>query len=116
MNELSPTVHLLGGAALFVIGFSGLLTRRHLLRRILALNVMAVGVFWIFVALAARAAGKIPDPVPHAMVLTGIVVSVCATGLALALADRVQAASGQAVLDDLDRSTGDSGDDDEGGP
>jgi multisubunit Na+/H+ antiporter MnhC subunit len=30
------------------------------------------------------------------MVLTSIVVSVCATGLALALADRVQAAAGEA--------------------
>jgi hypothetical protein len=32
------------------------------------------------------------------MVLTGIVVSVCATGLALALADRVQAATGRVEL------------------
>ena len=37
-----------------------------------------------------RAAGGRPDPVPQAMVLTGIVVAVCATGLALTLADPVQ--------------------------
>jgi hypothetical protein len=41
------------------------------------------------------------------MVLTGIVVSVCATGLALALADQVQAATGRPELaEDQDGSSG----------
>jgi multicomponent Na+:H+ antiporter subunit C len=51
---------------------------------------MGNGVFLVFVAIGSRKSGLFPDPVPHAMVLTGIVVSVCATGLALALIARIQ--------------------------
>lgn len=100
MTDTDHRIYLLAGAALFVIGFYSLLVQSHLLRRIMALNVMGSGVFLVFIALGAQTAGPIPDPVPHAMVLTGIVVSVCATGLALALADRVQAASTMDLEDD----------------
>lgn len=92
MPEISQHLYLLTGAVLFAVSFYALVVQTHLLRRIMALNVMGSGVFMVFLALADRTAGSIADPVPHAMVLTGIVVSVCGTGLALALADRVQAA------------------------
>lgn len=74
----------LTGAALFVIGVAGLLLQPHLLRKIIAFNIMGGGIFLILVGLGQR--GGFPDPVSQAMVLTGIVVSVAATGLALALA------------------------------
>jgi multicomponent Na+:H+ antiporter subunit C len=92
MPEATLTLYLLTGALLFVVGFYSLLIQAHVLRRVMAINVMGVGVFLLFTTLAARTGGAIPDPVPHAMVLTGIVVSVCATGLALALALRLQSA------------------------
>jgi len=91
-------LYLLAGAALFAIGLYGLIARRHLLRRIVAVNVMGNGVFLVFITLAASAPGEPADPVPHAMVLTGVVVAVCATGLALTLAGRVQATTGRAAL------------------
>ena len=96
MPDADYRIYALAGVALFAIGFYSLLVQAHLLRRIMALNVMGSGVFLVYIALGAQTPGPIPDPVPHAMVLTGIVVSVCATGLALALADRVQAAAGEA--------------------
>ena len=102
MPDADHRIYLLTGAALFAIGFYSLLVQPHLLRRIMALNVMGSGVFLVYIALGAQTAGPMPYPVPHAMVLTGIVVSVCATGLALALADRVQAATGKVKLDDGD--------------
>ena len=100
MPEADHRIYLLAGVALFAIGFYSLLVQAHLLRRIMALNVMGSGVFLVYLALGAQTVGVIPDPVPQAMVLTGIVVSVCATGLALALADRVQAATGHVELGD----------------
>ena len=100
MPDADHRLYLLAGAALFVIGLYSLLIQAHLLRRIMALNVMGSGVFLVYIALGAQTPGPIADPVPHAMVLTGIVVSVCATGLALALADRLQAATGQVELND----------------
>jgi multicomponent Na+:H+ antiporter subunit C len=50
---------------------------------------MGTGIFLFLVAAAARNGLENPDPVPHAMVLTGIVVAVSATALGLALAGRI---------------------------
>ena len=54
------------------------------LRKMLAVNIMGVGVFMLLLSTANR--GDIIDPVPHAMVLTGIVVAVAGTALCLKLA------------------------------
>jgi len=81
----------LAGAALFGLGLHALLVRPRMLRKVLAVNVAGTGVFLILVAAAHRSAGP-PDPVPHALVLTGIVVAVSATALALALIRRLQSA------------------------
>ena len=86
------------GVGLFAIGLYGLLFYRHLLRKILALNVMGSGVFLVLAALATRNGTTIPDPVPHAMIITGIVVAVAATALALVLMLKLTAATGQPVL------------------
>jgi len=98
MPDSDVVLYLMAAPALFVIGFYSLLVQRHLLRRILALNVMGNGVFLLYLSLAAGTPGSIPDPVPQAMVLTGIVVAVCGTALALALAERVQSTTGKAEL------------------
>ena len=80
----------LTGVGLFVIGLRGALSHTSALARILAINVCGAGVFLIFVTIAYRALGEAPDPVPHALVLTGIVVAVSATALALALGRRLR--------------------------
>ena len=90
----------LAGIALVAMGLYAALAARHVLRRLLGLNVLGSGVFMMLVALASRAsdsAGR-PDPVPHAMVLTGIVVAVSATALALALLRRMHAHDGSPRL------------------
>lgn len=84
------------GVALFALGAAGVLLIAHLPRRILAFNLMGSGAFLVLVGLAQR--DDVPDPVPQAMVLTGIVVAVAATALALALARRFQALTGRLEL------------------
>jgi len=91
-------LYALVGTGLFTLGLYALIVHRHLLRKILAINVMGSGVFLVLVALAARTQGAPPDPVPQAMVLTGIVIAVSATALALALMLRVRAETGRAEL------------------
>ena len=86
------------GVGLFTLGLYALIVHAHLLRKILAINVMGSGVFLVLVALGGRTPGGAPDPVPHAMVITGIVVAISATALALALMLRVQAKTGRARL------------------
>jgi len=88
------------GIGLFSIGLFALIMNDHLLRKILAINIMGSGVFLILVALGKRAENIPADPVPHAMVITGIVVAVSATALALTLMLRVAAETGQAILPD----------------
>jgi multicomponent Na+:H+ antiporter subunit C len=91
-------LYALVGVGLFCLGLYALIVHAHLLRKILALNIMGSGVFLVLVALAKRTGNAIPDPVPHAMVITGIVVAVSATALALSLMLRVAAETGRAEL------------------
>jgi multicomponent Na+:H+ antiporter subunit C len=88
--------------ALFCIGVHGLVVRAHLLHKLLALNIVGSAAFLFLVAVAYRNRDAAPDPVPHAMVLTGIVVAVSATAFALALARRIHAIAGQVTLDDAE--------------
>ncbi len=96
---ITTTLYSLTGLILFGMGFHTLIIHSHPLRKILAVNVMGTGVFLILVATAYVPLGQGDiDPVPHAMVLTGIVVSVSVTALALILACRVQETSNLALL------------------
>lgn len=96
---ITTMLYSLTGLILFGMGFYTLIIHSHPLRKILAVNVMATGVFLILVATAYIPLGQGDiDPVPHAMVLTGIVVSVSVTALALILACRVQETSNIAWL------------------
>jgi multicomponent Na+:H+ antiporter subunit C len=77
------------GIILMLLGLWSFLVHAPLLRKLIAINVMGAGVFHILVAIAYRGIDTPPDPVPHALVLTGIVVAVSATALALALGRRL---------------------------
>jgi multicomponent Na+:H+ antiporter subunit C len=80
----STNAFLVASALLVGLGLYTLLAHPDLLRRIVAANVLGAGVFLLLVTFAQRGDGT-PDPVPHALVLTGIVVAVSFTGLAVAL-------------------------------
>jgi multicomponent Na+:H+ antiporter subunit C len=84
----------LAGVVLFCVGLRALVLRAHLLRKVLAVNIMGSGTFLVLVAPAAPG-----DPVPQAMVITGIVVAVSASALALNLMLKVRAAKGRPELD-----------------
>lgn len=89
----------LAGIGLFSIGLHALIMQRHLLRKILAINVMGSAVFLELVAIAQRAAVG-PDAVPQAMVITGIVIAVSATAFALVLMLELSAEAGRPELPD----------------
>lgn len=91
---MSATLYGLLGAGLVGIGLFGLLAGRDALLRILAFNLLGGGIFLVFGAVARRGAGAglAADPVPQAIILTGIVVAFAATTLAVALVLRIAAA------------------------
>lgn len=82
MNQV--LFYLMLGMALWLLGLLGLAQSQQILRRIMAINIMGSGVFLVMVALAARTSP--PDPVLHALVVTGLVVAISATAFALRLA------------------------------
>ncbi len=95
----SISLYLLTGIILFVLGAAYLAIHPKLMGKIMAINIAGSGVFLVFIAAANRVSNEMPDPVPHAMVLTGIVVAVSATAVALAFVSKLQAS------DEHDKST-----------
>ena len=85
-------------AVLVGLGLFGLIVHPQPLRKILAFNLIGGGVFLLFGAVARRgaAAGFGGDPVPQALVITGLVVAFAATALAAALLMRLTGAPRQA--------------------
>ncbi len=95
-------------ATLIGIGAFGLVARTHLLRRIIAFNVLGSGVFLMFGALGNRDPA-VSDPVPQAFVITGIVVALSATALAVSLIVRLFEETGRATLPGEDEAGGPDG-------
>lgn len=93
---------LYGLAACLLIGFGvfGLIANAAPLRKILSFNIAGSGVFLLAGSIARRgaAAGFEADPVPMALLITGIVVAFSATALAVALLLRLHAVAGDVSL------------------
>lgn len=91
----------LTGAALVGLGLYGLILHPHPLRKLLAFNLIGSGVFLVFGIVARRgaSAGFRFDPIPQAMVITGIVVAFAASAIAVALILRLSIASSHVTLD-----------------
>jgi multicomponent Na+:H+ antiporter subunit C len=96
----AATLFGLCAAALIGVGLYGLLINPHPLRKILSFNVVGSGVFLLFGAIARRGAGAGfgGDPVPQALLITGIVVAFSATALAVALLLRLHDEAGSVTL------------------
>jgi multicomponent Na+:H+ antiporter subunit C len=94
------TVFGLCSAVAVGLGLYGVITHPQPLRKILAFNLLGGGAFLFFGVVARRgaAAGFQSDPVPQALVITGIVVAFAATALAVALLLRLSQVTGSATL------------------
>ena len=96
----TPTLFGLCAVALVGVGLYGLIVNPQPLRKILAFNLIGSGVFLLFGAIARRGAavGMGGDPVPQALLITGIVVAFCATALAATVLLRMYDETGSATL------------------
>lgn len=89
---MSPSlIYGLCSAGMVGIGLYGAIVLQDKLRRIIGLNVLGAGVFLLFGAIARHGAGAsgAADPVPQALIITGIVVAFCGTALAAILLERL---------------------------
>lgn len=99
---------------LFGIGFSTLLLNNNLIKKIIGINVMDTSVFMFFISIgyikgryapiiteSIKNANQFVNPVPTALMLTGIVVAVSTTALALALTLKLYEKYGTVELDEI---------------
>lgn len=100
---MTPTLFALTGAVLMGVGTYGLLALPHLLRRIIAFNLMGSGLFLFFGAAGAR--GGAVDAIPQALIITGIVVALSASALAVALVVALARSTGTVTLADEDTTS-----------
>jgi len=96
----AATLFGLCAATLVGLGLYGVIAHPQPLRKIVAFNILGSGVFLMLGSVARRgaAAGMGGDPVPQALLITGIVVAFSATALAIALLLRLFEASGSVTL------------------
>jgi multicomponent Na+:H+ antiporter subunit C len=106
---------------LLLIGIYGVLVPTNLVRKLMGMNIMQAAIITFFIALAAKSGAELPvvregeaataaryvNPLPHALMLTAIVVSVSITGVALALVIRIRRSFGtldeRSLIDQLRR-------------
>lgn len=96
-------LYAVAGVLVLCISLFALAVRPQLLHKVLALNVAGSGVFLVYIALASRGGGEQLDPVPQAMVITGIVIAVSTTALALVLVLKLEQLFGITRLSDTNK-------------
>lgn len=93
---------------LLTLGFYGMIAKRDLLRKVIAMGIFQTATFLFFIHGGAKKGGTAPilegdghghylqdptlydNPLPHVLVLTAIVVGVATTGVALSLLIRIK--------------------------
>ncbi|MGC2872015.1 cation:proton antiporter subunit C [Ihubacter sp. rT4E-8] len=88
---------------LLFLGMFGMATCGNYMKKLICMNIMQVAVIFFFLCLGQKNGGTIPvtladlfhaedyiNPLPHALMLTAIVVSLGTTGLGLALLMRIK--------------------------
>ncbi|MGB5598700.1 MAG: NADH-quinone oxidoreductase subunit K [Thiothrix litoralis] len=90
MTISSHELYVFAGVCLLAVGLWGAWLHAEPLRKVISVNVMGAGVFLLLITLAYRGENVSPDPLLHALVLTGIVVAISATALAVALIRRLE--------------------------
>jgi len=103
----------LGAMALFIIGLYTVLTHNNLLKRVIGINIMETAVFLFFVSIGMVNQGQAPilkvsdelviyiNPLPSALILTGIVVAVSITAYSLSLIVQLYRVYGTMDMDQM---------------
>lgn len=102
---------------LFLTGFWGIIAKKNIIKKIFGLSIINSAVVILFILEGSRIGGNAPimeeglknaaDPVPQALMLTAIVIGVCITALALALAFRLYRFAHTFDIDEIRRKVHD---------
>lgn len=116
MSGFLHQINYLGAAALFSIGLYIVLIQGNLIRKIIGINLMETAVFLVFVTIGYVRGARAPviaessdlnsafiyvNPLPSALILTGIVVAVSITVYALSLVLRIHRLYGTIEMEEI---------------
>ncbi len=106
-------INYIAAATLFVIGLYTVLTHSNLLKKVIGINIMETSIFLFFVSIGYVSGGGSPiislggerqifiNPVPSALILTGIVVAVSITAYSLSLIIKLHETYGTIDMDEI---------------
>ena len=96
------------------LGILGMITCGNYMKKIMCMNILQVSIIFFFLALGQKEHGTLPvavenllgadayiNPLPHALMLTAIVVSLGTTGVALALLMKIKGIYGTIEEDEI---------------
>ncbi|MEW6552799.1 MAG: cation:proton antiporter subunit C [Actinomycetota bacterium] len=118
--QLLRNYHYVAAMLLFCIGLYTVIMRRNIIKKLIGLNIMETAVFFFYISLGYLDGGIAPirvggadpsrmvNPIPQALILTGIVVAVSVTALALALVILLYRQYGTLDVDRLFRDEGEA--------
>jgi len=100
--------------ALMMIGFYAVIAKPNLVKKAMGLSLFQTGIFLFYISIAKILGGTAPvvvddptarysSPLPHALILTAIVVSVSTLAVAMALVVNVKRAYGTVEDDEIRR-------------
>jgi len=112
LTKIVHNYYYMAAILLFIIGMHTMLTHSNLIKKVIAMNIMDTSVFLLFVAIGYTYGGQAPivaensevlyvNPLPGALMLTGIVVAVSITAYALSLVVKIYRYYGTVDYDEI---------------
>jgi len=112
--EVIKTIVTLGSMLLFFVGLFGLLTRKHIIKIFISIAIMETSIFLLFIGLTFKTDFIAPildkihldvstmnDPIPHAMILTAIVIGMAVLALGVSFAIEYFKLTGKTDIDEM---------------
>ncbi len=111
--EVINIIVIIGSMLLFFVGLFGLLTQKHIIKIFMSIAIMETAVYLFFIgslfkldAIApimkvADDTSKFNDPIPHAMILTAIVIAMAVFALGVSFAIEYYKLSGKTNIDTM---------------
>ena len=113
-SETIKVVVTIGSMALFFVGLFGLLTRKHFIKIFMSIAIMETSLFLLFIGLMYEKSFLAPilsdgeahfthmnDPIPHAMILTAIVIGMAVLALGVSFAIEYYKLTGKTNIDEM---------------
>ena len=112
MRDIWTNIDYVASVVLFLIGLYAIIAKGNLVKKLMGLNIMETAVFAFVIATGIVTDGDAPimgaganppfaNPLPQALILTGIVVALSTTALALSLIIRIYEKHGTIESEDL---------------